>query len=228
MSAISTSRTRTRSPLRSTPKSGSARQSRREMGKKLGDTTDPLLLSVRSGAKFSMPGMMNTILNLGLNDVTTAGAGEQDRQSALRLRLLPPLHPDVRRSRARHVDMEKFDQIFDARKAKRRSSSIPTSPPKISRPSSKTTRSWSRRKPASRSRRIRTSSSPCPATPCSAPGGTPKAIYYRKMEKHSGRHRHRRQRAGHGVRQHGRYLGHRRRLHARSRHRREECSTASS
>ena len=43
----------------------------KEMGKKLGDTTDPLLLSVRSGAKFSMPGMMNTILNLGLNDVTT-------------------------------------------------------------------------------------------------------------------------------------------------------------
>ena len=43
------------------------------MGKKLGDAKDPLLLSVRSGAKFSMPGMMNTILNLGLNDATTAG-----------------------------------------------------------------------------------------------------------------------------------------------------------
>ena len=39
-------------------------------GKKLGDPIDPLLLSVRSGAKFSMPGMMNTILNLGMNDVT--------------------------------------------------------------------------------------------------------------------------------------------------------------
>src|SRR5262247_2974967 len=38
------------------------------IGKKLGDPADPLLLSVRSGAKFSMPGMMNTILNLGLND----------------------------------------------------------------------------------------------------------------------------------------------------------------
>jgi pyruvate,orthophosphate dikinase len=40
------------------------------MGKKLGDPTDPLLVSVRSGAKFSMPGMMDTVLNLGLNDVT--------------------------------------------------------------------------------------------------------------------------------------------------------------
>ena len=42
----------------------------KEIGRKLGDTTDPLLLSVRSGAKFSMPGMMDTILNLGLNDQT--------------------------------------------------------------------------------------------------------------------------------------------------------------
>ena len=39
-------------------------------GKKLGDSTNPLLVSVRSGAKFSMPGMMDTVLNLGLNDVT--------------------------------------------------------------------------------------------------------------------------------------------------------------
>jgi len=40
------------------------------MEQKLGDTTNPLLVSVRSGAKFSMPGMMDTILNLGLNDET--------------------------------------------------------------------------------------------------------------------------------------------------------------
>ncbi|HEU4389054.1 MAG TPA: pyruvate, phosphate dikinase, partial [Blastocatellia bacterium] len=42
-------------------------------GKKLGDPSDPLLVSVRSGAKFSMPGMMDTVLNLGLNDETIAG-----------------------------------------------------------------------------------------------------------------------------------------------------------
>ena len=40
------------------------------MGQKLGDVANPLLVSVRSGAKFSMPGMMDTILNLGLNDQT--------------------------------------------------------------------------------------------------------------------------------------------------------------
>jgi pyruvate,orthophosphate dikinase len=42
----------------------------RSAGAKLGDATNPLLVSVRSGAKFSMPGMMDTILNLGLNDRT--------------------------------------------------------------------------------------------------------------------------------------------------------------
>ncbi|MBG98953.1 MAG: pyruvate, phosphate dikinase [Solibacterales bacterium] len=45
----------------------------RKMGKKLGDAKNPLLVSVRSGAKFSMPGMMDTILNLGLNDKTVSG-----------------------------------------------------------------------------------------------------------------------------------------------------------
>jgi pyruvate,orthophosphate dikinase len=43
------------------------------MGKKFGDKNNPLLVSVRSGAKFSMPGMMDTILNLGLNDETVKG-----------------------------------------------------------------------------------------------------------------------------------------------------------
>ncbi|MCE7739447.1 MAG: pyruvate, phosphate dikinase [Candidatus Heimdallarchaeota archaeon] len=43
------------------------------MGKKLGDDEDPLLVSVRSGARISMPGMMDTVLNLGLNDVSVEG-----------------------------------------------------------------------------------------------------------------------------------------------------------
>jgi len=45
----------------------------KSMGKKLGDPGDPLLVSVRSGAKFSMPGMMDTVLNLGLNDESVKG-----------------------------------------------------------------------------------------------------------------------------------------------------------
>ena len=46
-------------------------------GKKLGDTTNPLLVSVRSGARASMPGMMDTVLNLGLNDETVIALAEQ-------------------------------------------------------------------------------------------------------------------------------------------------------
>jgi pyruvate,orthophosphate dikinase len=46
-------------------------------GKKFGDPSDPLLVSVRSGAKFSMPGMMDTVLNLGLNDETMNGLAEK-------------------------------------------------------------------------------------------------------------------------------------------------------
>ncbi|WP_370109822.1 pyruvate, phosphate dikinase [Streptacidiphilus sp. MAP12-33] len=44
-----------------------------QMGKKLGDAGDPLLVSVRSGAKFSMPGMMDTVLNIGLSDASVQG-----------------------------------------------------------------------------------------------------------------------------------------------------------
>ena len=47
-----------------------------EMGKKLGDPKDPLLVSVRSGAAVSMPGMMDTVLNLGLNDEAVVGLAE--------------------------------------------------------------------------------------------------------------------------------------------------------
>ncbi|MEU8087904.1 pyruvate, phosphate dikinase [Micromonospora sp. NPDC049101] len=47
------------------------------MGKAFGEAADPLLLSVRSGAKFSMPGMMETILDIGLNDASVVGLGRQ-------------------------------------------------------------------------------------------------------------------------------------------------------
>jgi pyruvate,orthophosphate dikinase len=48
-----------------------------KMGKQLGDADDPLLVSVRSGAPFSMPGMMDTVLNLGLNDDSVKGLAKQ-------------------------------------------------------------------------------------------------------------------------------------------------------
>src|SRR5260370_8447142 len=48
-----------------------------KVGKKFGDTKNPLLVSVRSGAAFSMPGMMDTVLNLGLNEETVQGLAAQ-------------------------------------------------------------------------------------------------------------------------------------------------------
>jgi pyruvate, orthophosphate dikinase len=48
-----------------------------QMGRKLGDHADPLLVSVRSGAKFSMPGMMETVLNIGLSDESVNGLAKQ-------------------------------------------------------------------------------------------------------------------------------------------------------
>ena len=47
------------------------------MGRRLGNAADPLLVSVRSGAKFSMPGMMETVLNIGLNDTSVEGLAAQ-------------------------------------------------------------------------------------------------------------------------------------------------------
>src|SRR6476619_7715965 len=88
-----------------------------QMGKRLGDRNDPLLLSVRSGAKFSMPGMMNTILNLGLNDQTTEGLAKKTGNARFAYdcyRRFIQMFGEV----ALHIDMAKFDHIFDARKAK--------------------------------------------------------------------------------------------------------------
>ena len=70
-------------------------------GKKFGDAKNPLLVSVRSGARASMPGMMDTVLNLGLNDVTVEALAKSSGDRALRLRQLSPLHHDVFRCGAR-------------------------------------------------------------------------------------------------------------------------------
>ncbi len=89
------------------------------MGKKLGDAKDPLLLSVRSGAKFSMPGMMNTILNLGLNDETTAGLAAKSNNERFAYdcyRRFIQMFGQV----ALDMDMEHFDHIFDEMKKKRK------------------------------------------------------------------------------------------------------------
>jgi len=88
-----------------------------QIGKKLGDPENPLLVSVRSGAKFSMPGMMNTILNLGLNDKTVEGLAKRSgnpRFAYDSYRRFIQMFGEV----ALNIGMEKFDHIFDTRKHK--------------------------------------------------------------------------------------------------------------
>src|SRR5881275_699646 len=85
------------------------------MGKKLGQSDDPLLVSVRSGAKFSMPGMMDTVLNIGLNDESVAGLAKQagtDRFAWDSYRRLIQMFGKT----VMGVDGEHFDEVFDEAK----------------------------------------------------------------------------------------------------------------
>src|SRR6266699_931373 len=88
-------------------------------GQKLGKGDNPLLVSVRSGAKFSMPGMMDTILNLGLNDQSVealAKKGNNPRFAYDSYRRLIQMFGNV------VLDIEKsaFDEVFDAKKKKKK------------------------------------------------------------------------------------------------------------
>ena len=88
-------------------------------GQKLGKGENPLLVSVRSGAKFSMPGMMDTILNLGLNDQSVQALAKKSnnpRFAADSYRRLIQMFGNV------VLDIEKaaFDEVFDAKKKKKK------------------------------------------------------------------------------------------------------------
>jgi pyruvate,orthophosphate dikinase len=76
------------------------------VGRKFGDASKPLLVSVRSGARASMPGMMDTILNLGLNDETVKGLAKHDERFALdSYRRFIQMYSDV----VLEIDREKFE-----------------------------------------------------------------------------------------------------------------------
>ncbi|MDP9237408.1 MAG: pyruvate, phosphate dikinase [Chloroflexota bacterium] len=84
-------------------------------GKKFGDAAAPLLVSVRSGAKFSMPGMMDTVLNLGLNDTTLNGliaATNNERFAYDAYRRFIMMFSDI----VLELDRKKFDRMFDEAK----------------------------------------------------------------------------------------------------------------
>ena len=85
------------------------------MGKSIGDASDPLLVSVRSGAKFSMPGMMDTVLNLGLNDESVEGLAKQtgdERFAFDSYRRFIAMYARI----VLELPGEEFDSLFDAAK----------------------------------------------------------------------------------------------------------------
>ncbi len=89
-----------------------------KVGKKFGDEENPLLVSVRSGAPISMPGMMDTILNLGLNDLTVKGLEKQtgdERFAYDSYRRLIQMFGNV----VMGVPHEKFEEIITEQKKKR-------------------------------------------------------------------------------------------------------------
>ena len=85
------------------------------VGTKFGDTDNPLLVSVRSGARVSMPGMMDTVLNLGLNDVTVEGLAKKSGDPRFAwdsYRRFIQMYGDV----VLGVDHDNFEEIIDTQK----------------------------------------------------------------------------------------------------------------
>src|SRR3954470_4077371 len=84
------------------------------MGKRIGDPSDPLLVSVRSGAKFSMPGMMDTVLNLGLNDDSVEGLAKQtdERFAYDSYRRFISMYGRI----VQGIEAEEFDRLLDTAK----------------------------------------------------------------------------------------------------------------
>jgi len=86
------------------------------MGKALGDPVDPLLVSVRSGARASMPGMMDTVLNLGLNDESVVALAAQtgdERFARDSYRRFISMYAKI----VLDIDGERFDEIYDTHRA---------------------------------------------------------------------------------------------------------------
>ena len=87
-------------------------------GKKFGDPSNPLLVSVRSGARASMPGMMDTILNLGLNDIAVEGFAKKTgnpRFAYDSYRRFIQMFSDV----VMELSKKRFEEIIDAKKAEK-------------------------------------------------------------------------------------------------------------
>ncbi|MDZ7727351.1 MAG: PEP/pyruvate-binding domain-containing protein [Dehalococcoidia bacterium] len=141
----------------------------RQSGREFGSASNPLLLSVRSGARFSMPGMMDTILNLGLNDEAVEGLAKRSGDRRFAADSVPAassrrLRAD--RARCRGAQVRRHPGGAQGARSARTRTSMPA---RWSRSSRNTRSSYSRRR-ARRSRRTRGNSSARLSRRCSARG----------------------------------------------------------
>ena len=186
-----------------------SRASRSGPGKRFGDPADPLLVSVRSGAAVSMPGMMDTILNLGLNDEAVEGlarATGNERFAFDAYRRLVQMFGDV----VAGVDGQLFEQALTSLKAERGVTQDVELGAERPAGAGRPLRGALRRLPAGRARPAR----------ARRPGrlrllGDAARAGLQACQRHPGRARHGRQRRADGLREQGRRLGHGRRLHPR-------------
>lgn len=91
----------------------------KDMGARFGDVANPLLLSIRSGARVSMPGMMDTVLNLGLNDATVQGLIKKsgnERFAFDSYRRFIQMYSDV----VLGVGHDRFEELIDGKKSQRK------------------------------------------------------------------------------------------------------------
>ncbi len=190
------------------------RRLERAMGKAIGDPADPLLVSVRSGAKFSMPGMMDTVLNLGLNDRSVEGLAAQtddERFAYDSYRRFVSMYGRI----VLDLPGEEFDALFDAAKEQAGTTSDAQVPTEL----------LADLVEAYKGIVERHTGQPFPQDPDAQLRGAIEAVFRSwngararglpRARAHRPRPRHRGQRPGDGVRQPGRPVGHRRGLHPR-------------
>ena len=211
--------------------SRSPRRSQRleeQAGKTLGDAEDPLLVSVRSGARESMPGMLDTVLNLGLNDESVEGLAaqtENERFAWDSYRRFVQMFGNV----ARGIAGRAFeDAIKEAKQRARRQARHRARRRRPQGAHREVQGRSTRSRPARSSRRTRRSSCSQAIRAVFDSWTGERAVSYRRAEPHPRRLGHRGQRPADGVRQQGRQLGLRRRVQPRRGDRRAGAVAATS
>ena len=190
-------------------RSALSRRSRRSSGTQIRRPEEPLLVSVRSGARASMPGMMDTILNLGLNDATVEALRENTGDERFAYDSYRRFIQMYRRRRARastHAQVRGRSLETATRTARRRRARHRADRRRPQGTGRREYKAVVTEATGKRSRRTRASSSGARSAPSSARGYNERAIAYRRLNDIPAAG-HRRQRAGHGLRQHGRDSG---------------------